>query len=360
MPRRRAIDLAVVIVALGLVLLVSVLRASRPQAAFSVPSTYDTGGNGYAALYEFLQREGLSVSRFERPVGELRQRSGALVLAGDRAIFAVASNANALRALDAWVRAGGTLIVLGETLQRDRDALGLPLPHAIHKTGIASVGCPLTGTRALRVGAEFTQAYAPACGRDRATLLSASGKAAMLTHRRGRGTVIAATTAEIFGNRQLAQNDNAAFAYAIFAGLGPVTFDERIYGHATGHTFWEVLPQPMRISIVLALVALGLAILGANLPFAPPAPLEAPAERDSGAYIASLARMLQRGGAAHEIVARLARHAHTVLAPRAAGDERANALLEEFEGLKTHPRPGPREVLAAGRLFATVQKEYEW
>lgn len=360
MPRNRTLDIAIVCTALALVLLLAVLRAARPAAEFSQPSTYDTGGNGYAALYELLAREGVAVRRFERPIGELAERGGALVLSGDRALFAAAPGAGALRALDAWIRRGGTLVVLGDTMQRDRDALGLPQPREMAKSGIAVAECGLERLRGLRAGGEFTVGFRPACGRARKTLLRASGKAVALAYGRGQGTVVIVSTPSVFANRELVQHGNAALAYALFGGLGPVAFDERIHGHAAGRTFWQVLPEPMRVAIVLACIAVALAVIGANLPFVPAAPIEPPAERDSGAYIASLARMLQRGGAAREILARLERHAEMVLAPRSASDDRARSLLVAFQALTTHPRPGVREVLAAGRLFASVQKEYEW
>jgi Domain of unknown function (DUF4350) len=360
MPRNRILDIAIVCTALALLLVLTVLRAARPSAEFSQPSTYDAGGNGYAALYELLAREGVAVARFERPIGEFAQRGGALVLSGDRALFAAAPGTSALRALDTWVRRGGTLFILGDTMERDRDALGLPRPRPMTKSGTAIGDCGLGRLSGMRAGGEFTMGFTPACERARKTLLRASGKAVALAYARGQGTVVVVSTPSVFANRELIQHDNARFAYALFGGLGPVAFDERIHGHATGRTFWEVLPQPMRVAIVLACVVVALAIIGANLPFAPPVPVEPPAERDSGAYIASLARMLRRGGAERELLSRLERHAETVLGPRTAADERARSLLAAFQALRDHPRPGVREVLAAGRLFASVQKEYEW
>jgi hypothetical protein len=239
--------------------------------------------------------------------------------------------------------------------------LGLPDAAGIPTSRIATSGCGFTpADRRLRAGGEFTAGFALSCTRDRATLLRASNKAVMLAYRRGRGRVVVAPTPAIFGNRQLVQNDNAALAYDVFAASAPIAFDERIYGYETGHTFWQVLPLGMRIAIILACLAIVFAIAGANLPFAPPASLEPPDERDSGAYIASLARMLQRGGATRETIERLARHAQLILGPRARGDDRAHGLLEQFQTLATHPHPGPRELLTAGRLFASVRKEYEW
>lgn len=325
MRRNRLADTIVACCALGLLVLFGVLRAMQPQAQFSEPSTYDTGGNGYAALYEFLQREGVAVRRFQEPFPQFRQRGGAFVLAGDGAVSAAAPNKGALDALGSWVRAGGTLFVFGQTSKDERRALALP--------------------KTLD---------------DRKSVLRVVNKTPIRVYRRGRGNIVIAGKSAMFGNRQLPQRDTAALAYQIFAPVAPIAFDERIYGYETGHTFWQVLPWGMRIAIMLACIAVLFAIAGANLPFAPPAALEPPAERDSGAYIGSLARMLQRGGATREIIVRLQRQAETVLAPRARGDDRAHKLLEQFQTLTAHARPGLQELLAAGRLFASVRKEYEW
>jgi hypothetical protein len=113
----------------------------------------------------------------------------------------------------------------------------------------------------------------------------------------------------------------------------------------------------MRIAIVIALAAVLLAIAGANLPFAPPYSLQTPEERDSSAYIASLARMLERGGASHEAIQRIAERCERVLAHR-PGDERARMLLREVRTLEATARPGTQEILQAGRIFARVRKEY--
>lgn len=361
MSRKRVADIVLACIALALVIVFAVLRSMQPQAQYSQPSTYDTGGNGYAALFDLLARERVPVRRFQEPLGQFRQHGGALVLAGDDAVSAAATSANALDALDKWVRGGGTLFVLGATSQTERRALGMPNFAQMPKALVANAGCGLPKPhRSLRAGAEFTAGFARGCTVQRVTLLRAANKAVMIAYRHGKGRVITSVTAAIFGNAQLVQHDNAALAYAVFAVAAPVAFDERIYGYATGRTFWQVLPWGMRIAVVLACIAIVLAIAGANLPFAPPASREPPGERDSGAYIASLARMLRRGGAAREMIVRLQRHADAVLASRAGSDDRAHALREQLQRLASHSHPGPRELLAAGRIFATVQKEYEW
>lgn len=360
MRRSRIADAILVAIALALLVAVAALRAMRPQPEFSVPSTYDTGGNGYAALYDLLARERVPVRRLEQPFGDFHARRGALVLAGDGAISAAVPGRN-IAALDAWVRSGGTLFVFGDTSIAERRALGLPPPAGMKKAWIATAACglarPLHG---LRAGGEFAAGYARTCAANRATLLEASGRAIVVAYRRGSGTIVVSSTPSVFGNRELASHDNAALAYAFFGGMPVVWFDERIYGHAIGRSFWEVLPWPMHAAIVLACILLALAIIGANLPSAPPAALEAPAERDTGAYIASLARMLQRGGAGREMIARMHQHVRRVLLQRSVADDEARALLDRFDALAVLTRPTPRDVLAAGRLFARARKEYEW
>jgi hypothetical protein len=116
----------------------------------------------------------------------------------------------------------------------------------------------------------------------------------------------------------------------------------------------------MRVAIVIACAAVLLAILGANLPFAPPQLPPAGDERDSREYIASLSRMLQRGGANRAIVQRLCAYVQTVLGPRAHSDEAARDLLDRARALQSLSGPRTEDVIAAGRLFARVRKDYTW
>jgi len=102
-----------------------------------------------------------------------------------------------------------------------------------------------------------------------------------------------------------------------------------------------------------------IAIVGANLRSAPPRTLESEDERDSSAYIASLAGMLQRGGAARDIIARIAKAASGLRSP-AANDERGRRAFAELNDLKGRHDAGPREVLRAGTIFAQLRKDYEW
>lgn len=359
MPRKRAFDLAIVIVALVLIALLAVLKSSQHTAAQSEPSTYDTGASGYAALYDLLSREGSRVERFELPISELARGTGTLVIAGKGALSAAAPSPGALEFLDRWIRGGGRLVVLDDSPGSDaRRALGLPGSKQLRtQQHQASTGCAFADAlRGMRIAGTFASGYAPACSVKRASLFTAGHLAAGIAYTRGRGMVVVVTTPSVFDNLHLSQASNARSAYALLGG-GPAAFDERVHGYAAGRTFWEVLPQPMRIALAIAIVAIVLAVIGANLPFAPSYEAQGPDERDSSAYIASLARMLERGGAAREAIARIASRCDQVLSNR-TGDERARMLLRELRTLEATPRPGTQDVLHAGRIFARVRKEY--
>lgn len=359
MQRKPAIDIAILVLAVALIAVLSSLRAANTAAHHSEPSTRDTGASGYAALYDLLAREGVRVDRFEQPVAQLPASRGTLVLAGDGALDAAAPSPDAVKFLDAWVRGGGRLVILDGVVSRGtRRALGLPLAQSMTSSALAVTACGFPPhLRGAPVSGTYAAAYPAACRADRATLLASGSHAGAMLYRRGRGLIALFSTSTPFDNLHLAQRANAAVAYALFAGA-PVFFDERVHGYAAGRSFWEVLPPPVHIAIALAIAAVLLAIAGANLPFAPPLDMRAPQERDSGAYMASIARMLERGGASHEAIARIAARCEQLLGPRASGDERARMLLREMRTLTATPRPGPHEVLAAGRIFARVRKDY--
>ena len=355
MTRIRSVgDFIVIGAALALLAILATLRASL-TGSYSIPSTYDTGVSGYAALYSMLAREGVAVDRFEQPLSELFARHGALVVAGDGAADTLAPQPSQSHALDAWVRGGGTLVLLGSARSET-----LNLPRLIDlQAPLARGSCALAGSsRRMLVAGEFTSGMPLRCNRKAKAILQVGRRAVAEVYGRGHGSVIFVTTPSILDNSHLALRDNAAFGYALLSGIGGIAFEERIYGHAAGNSFWEVLPAPMRIAIILSCAAVLLAIVGANLPFAPPHEARAVGERDSSEYIASLSRMLERGGAQREVVRRLCAQVLSIATPLAAGDRDMLTLADEARRLQALLHPRVEDVIAAGRLFARVQKEY--
>jgi len=354
--RKARADLILLAVALALLVAVSLLRAAAPRAHPSYPSTYDSGANGYAALYEFLQREGIDASRYELPVADLPARA-TLVVAGDYALDPSLLSTKQSSALDAWVKHGGTLIVLGSVFPAARDVLGLPSTRTVASKNVWT-SCGYRGPR-LRIGGEFATVLRVRCGTGKAVLLASGGGTVAVAVKRGHGQIVDIVTPTVFDNLRLAERGNAAFAYDLFSAGAPPRFDERVHGYAAGKTFWQVLPWPVRAAVLIALAALLIAIVGANLQVTPPRQLQSDDERDSSAYIASLAGMLQRAGVARDVIARIAKAARGLRSP-AANDERGRTALAELNALGERHDAGPREVLRAGTIFAQLRKDCEW
>lgn len=323
MQRRRTFDLVLAIGGVLIVAVLAVLRASQQQAQTSVPSTYDTGASGLAALYEFLQREHVPAGRFES--AQLPQ-GGTVAVAGDPALFRLAVDIEQRNSLRSWVRDGGTLVLLGS------------LPPSMLDL--------LAGKNELAAAQHLSPP-------------PASPRAAAVAFKRGKGRVVYVSSVLPFDNLHLARGANARFAYALFASVGPVAFDERIYGYSDDRSAWSVLPQPVRIAVIIAGVALLLALGGANLPFAPPLDLEEKSVRDSSEYLTSLALMLRRAGARRDTVERFRRAVERSLAPHAA-DPHARSLLEEARHIALQQALSDRDLVHAAHLLTRVRKDYPW
>ena len=357
MRRKLSLDLVLAIAGILLIGIVAALQSAANQNEASSPSTYDNGANGLNALYVMLQREHVPVSRFESPLVTLRG-TGTLVVAGDEALLSLALDGGTQKGLDQWVREGGTLALIGSPWPLDRTMFGLPKMHRA-KASFLSGACGLRGP-ALHIQGTFEEAATvKTCSKTRIDLLSRDGDAYAFAYARGKGSVVYVSSTEPFDNAHLSKMDNAAFAYAVFGNLGNVQFDERVYGYANDNSAWAVLPGPVHIAIIIALAALLLAVIGENLPFAPPVELRERHVRNTREYLQSLAAMLRRGAAQADLVRRYCAEMRKVLQPHAASATAA-ALLREVEPLETIVHPRDEHVVAAAQLYARVRKDYPW
>ncbi|MDQ2680415.1 MAG: DUF4350 domain-containing protein [Candidatus Eremiobacteraeota bacterium] len=353
--------------ALGLALAVLVALAyarsslDRPPPR-SVPSTYDTGRNGYRALFDLLQAEQISPSRFERPLGLIDRSIDTLVLASPAA---GTIGRNDLTSLKQWVRAGGRLIVLDTAFGGPQDAL-LGLPNATPCGGPARAQPVFNLTESYgvrRVRGVFTTCFAFGDAPKAIPLLANSFGIVAIAYPFGNGRVVAITDPTIFSNAHIAEADNARFAYNLLGGAGHrVAFDERVHGYAQDKSFWEALPRPVHWSIGIIAAAVLLGLLGANLRFAPAISLSAADERDSSAYIASMGRLLARGHASGQAVRDCADAVLQLVRRRFGGVERIGSPqlrenVRELERLRGLVHPSDSQLLAVGRLSTQIRKE---
>jgi Domain of unknown function (DUF4350) len=267
--RTRVLEIVVLLALLGVLLL---LGASSLGSAPSNHSSYDTGRNGYRALFDVLAREAIPVTRLEAPLGQLDPRVRVL------ALTAPGYDSSDVHRLQLFLRNGGTVL-----------------------------------------------AFVKVPG------LSASPR-------------LRTFKSENFSNLALRNNPKRVLAvYDAVAGKGLVAFDERPYGYDRTQSLWSVLPPPVHVAFFLSILAVVLALVDANVRFAPAIPRDPPSDRDSSAYLRSMASLLRRASAGRSAIERFAR-----AYPKSADLAQLAAL----------PRPSDALVLRAATIYAALRKEH--
>lgn len=366
-------DVAVGIAALALVLVLALAKTLHPPPALSTPSSYDTGRYGYAAYHDLLQREHFSVRRFERDHYFLHESGiGTLILAQP----AQGVTRNAVLALKAWVSDGGHLIVLAPPYGGSLDALlGIPGSKALATPARRAYpfSPSLPQVRGVEsVAGSFSDIFAWSASRKAVPLLAMRQGIAAMTYPLNAGRVTLITDAGLFSNSRLGDAGNARFAVQVLGVRpGAIAFDETVQGYGGGQSLWAALPVPARIAAMLLGFALLLAIAGNVLRFAPPVPPARDPERDSSAYITSMANLLARAGARRKALGDAGASALQSVR-RAAGvsqraplrsflaripDERERAMVLELDRLLDVAMPSNTELLRAGALAAQLRKE---
>jgi hypothetical protein len=263
----------ILIAVCGLAALIAVALAQSANAP-STYSTYDTGPNGYRALYDVLAREGIPVRRFGRPVAELPANVRVFVITSVVPEMAsgeayASYDRSDIRRLRSFLSRGGRMLLF------------------------------------VKPGSQFATLFS-----QRAVLFDVDD----------------------YTNLELSRHPQRALrVYELLAKRGAVAFDERIHGYEEGRSTWSVLPAPVRAAFWVTLLALALVLVEANVRWLPPTPAVPPEDRDSSSYITSMASLLRRARAASAAIERFAEDA----VRRHRNDPRA-AELEQLASLE-HP-----------------------
>jgi hypothetical protein len=281
--------------ALLLVLLAYERSALQQHRRASVYSSYDTGPNGYRALYEVLRAAGLPVRRFERELGTLDPSIRTLILTG----YEEDPSAKPLDVHDAallrrFVINGGRLVAIDAEFAGAQDVtpgVGTTLRNGGGDAIVVARNAYTAGVS--RVGGSIGWSFPFKEPRGVPLLANNQGMVAV-SYRLGRGEVVAITAPALFGNAQLRDADNLRFAYNAIAGHGAAAFDEYVHGYNNSLTMWGALPPPVHAAVWIVLALVAIALIGANVPFAPPYLPDPPDERDSSDYIAAIAELMRR------------------------------------------------------------------
>lgn len=296
MRRQRIEVIILAICACAIVLLAYERGAIERGQQVSVFSTYDTGPNGYRALYEVLAAAGLPVQRFEREIGLLDSSVKTLVITG----YETDPNAQGFDKagsdqLRRFAENGGRLVVIDEQFAGSQDIT--PGVGTSVAASAGSVAIPLA-LNAYTNGIVKARGYMGMAFAFKEShgipLLAKPNGIVAVWYRIGRGEVIAITAPALFGNAQLRNADNLRLAYNVLAGHGPIAFDEYVHGYKESPTMWAVLPAAVRGAVWIVGALALIALIGANVPFAPPYLPNPPDERDSSHYITAIAELMRR------------------------------------------------------------------
>lgn len=292
---RFRVDLAVLVASVLALAMLAFARSTPAGKPGSVFSTYDTGPNGYRALYEVLRSSGVPVRRFERTLGALDPAVLTLIVTG----YEDDPSAKPLDSHDAqWLRDyvsdGGRFVAIDTEFAGRRDVtpgVGTTVRGSGNGAVALARNAYTAGVERVRGPVAWVFPFSEARGVP--LLANARGMVAV-SYRYGRGEVIAITAPELFGNRNLRSGDNLRFVYNSLAGHGPVAFDEYVHGFDDHLSMWGVLPAAVHAAVWIVAAILLLALIGANVPFAPAYLRDAPDERDSSDYITAVAALMRR------------------------------------------------------------------
>ena len=239
--KTRIIQWAILVVG---ILLISALSIGNVNGV-STHSSYDAGPNGYLALFNVLRSEGIPMERARRSLG---------LEIGDANVWLVTSTT-----LDAYTG----------NLQYDQNEIKTLRAFVKHGGIVEMFTAPAEEHKFLVKTLQFTPKFFPVNNYTNAALDKNPGR--------------------------------LIDVYDALAGHGAVLVDERIHGYDANRSLWSALPPAVHTAGWIVLMALLIALVGANVRIAPPIVRDPPPDRDSSTYIVSMASLLRRARAPHTV-----------------------------------------------------------
>ncbi|MBX5483244.1 MAG: DUF4350 domain-containing protein [Myxococcaceae bacterium] len=358
---------------------------SRARRDSPVPSIDNPGPAGARAVYLYLKEAGFDVEVAREALTPIPPRIRTVVIA---APTARKIGREEIAALDAFAKAGGTVVFLGRRLEQNQPALADWLqagagprprtaiaetdPKAIDPAG-ADVDvwlsrAPLAGVRVLRVGNEPTLNLAR---KDALPAAGAGDAVAAWRVPRGSGDVFVLAGADLIENRRIELGGNLTFWHQL-AAQGPILFDE------FHHTAAGAPPLSTGVVAIVAQLAacfvLFALVRGARL--GPPRPELPVRHRSTLEYLASFAWLTRRARVERELLRDLHTRFRVLLHDRLGvavplPDEEAARELErqcripvpetmdvlaELQALAAAPRVTPKQYAAVSRRLARIER----
>lgn len=361
MSRANTAGLAALLVALVVIVALSLIGGQREVDAQVPYSSTSASPNGTLALHDWLSAIGYAIGRRGAPAGDLPPADGAVV------ILPALQERDALWSQDllAWVRDGGTLIVLQPDLAFN------PL---LRELGVA-VRNDFMDRGALRVGAALPGATAPPApgyavrwlelDRPHAAHIIGREGPALISFPEGGGRIYVTTIDDLFTNDGLREEANARWARAMLAPLpagSSVIFDQTRLGVTYNDQpgFNQVLfTTPWGWAVLFSAAALALYVIvngrrfGRALPPNAGPALVSASRRDPAEYVVSTAGLFQRAGKREMVL----RHFHRSAKHRLGRRWQVSASLpdEAFVDALARAHAGVGQEIDRDRLLRLLQ-----
>jgi hypothetical protein len=261
------------------------------------PSTYNAASAGYKALYLWLRAIGVPAKRWESPLTELPRGAEVLLMLSPR----LGPGPGELKALETWVRSGGTLVLVSWPWNAFAKQFGFEMKMSVQgqqkEEQILSFqpGPYIRGRRtimsSLHPGIDSTKPEAIVHVRD------AFGNLIMAVEE-GKGRVIMVADPSLFSNLDLREGDHARLALDLLLthlGQGLLLIDEyhQGYGRVTSVAAY-VFQSEALVPLLQVLVLVLLLWAAAGRRFGPARPMPRETERSSMEYVRAMAHLFQR------------------------------------------------------------------
>jgi hypothetical protein len=295
--RSRKVGLLAALLMLAFVVIVGIDAYQKLRKQPGPPSTYNAASAGYKALYLWLRELGVPAERWERPLTELTREVEVILMTPPR----FGPEPDELKALDTWVRDGGTLVLVSSPLNAFAKHFGFEPKMRSHdqkkeeKTLSFLPGPYIRGQRKitseLHLPIDSAKPEAIVHARD------AFGNL-IVAKEDGKGRVIEIADPSLFSNLHLREGDHARLALDVLLthlGEGQLLFDEYHHGYGRVNSVAAYIFESGTF-VPLLQVALLLLVLwaAAGRRFGPARPMLRETERSSMEYIRAMAQLFQR------------------------------------------------------------------
>ncbi|MBD2207959.1 DUF4350 domain-containing protein [Calothrix sp. FACHB-1219] len=275
-------------IALVAIVIISLFAAPR-NSILNSGSTYNRSADGYGAWYAFMQEQGSSIQRWQKPWDHIKAKTPVTLLqVYSRLNYAVITSQES-----AWIEKGNTWVILGAQY---------PVTAAKFQTMQQSpVGDVKIDTRRRSKK-----------GDEEEILLGDRFGTIVGQTKYGKGKIIFCTTPYLAANAYQDYLSNFKFlADLVSKQNNPIFVDEYIHGYkdadtrqkeGQGDLLTYFTNQPLIVAILPAGIFLLVLIWAQNRRFGKPIVLETPVLDNSEAYIQALAGVLQKAESSDFVV----------------------------------------------------------